>query len=57
MHRYWLAAAMAAVFLIWWLFFQAVVVLVVLGAIVAGMWVWWEIHALKKVMRTPPPDA
>ena len=57
MNRLWLAAALVAVFLIWWLFFQAVVVLVVLGAIVAGVWIWWEVRALRKAMRTPPPGA
>jgi hypothetical protein len=57
MNRLWLGAALVAVFLIWWLFFQAVVVLVVLGAIVAGIWIWWEVRALRKAMRKPPPGA
>ena len=55
MQRLWLGAGVVTAFLIWWLFFQAIFVLVVFGAIVAGVWIWWEIHALKKAMRTPPP--
>ena len=54
MQRLWLGAGAVLAFLIWWLFFQAIFVLVVFGAIVAGVWIWWEIHALKKAMRTPP---
>ena len=56
MQRFWLGTGATVAFLIWWLFFQAIFVLVVLGTIVAAVWIWWEIHALKKVMRTPPPE-
>ena len=55
MHRIWLVAGATVMFLIWWLFFQTIFVLVVSGSIVAAVWIWWEIHALKKVIRTPPP--
>jgi hypothetical protein len=55
MHRLWLGAGAVAALLIWWFFFQAILVLVLFGAIVAGVWIWWEIHALRKAMRTPPP--
>ena len=55
MHRIWLVAGATVTFLIWWLFFQTIFVLVVSGSIVAAVWIWWEIHALKKVIRTPPP--
>ena len=56
MHRIWLGAGAVAALLIWFLFFQAIFVLVVFGAVIAGIWIWWEIHALKKAMRTPPPN-
>ena len=55
MQRFWLGTGAMAAFLIWWLFFQAIFVLVVLGTIVAAVWIWWEIHALKKAKRTPLP--
>ena len=55
MHRFWLGAGATVTFLIWWLFFQTIFVLMVFGSIVAAVWTWWEIHALKKVIRTPPP--
>jgi hypothetical protein len=54
MHRIWLGAGAVAAFLIWLFFFQAALVLVLFAVIVAGIWIWWEIHALKKAMRTPP---
>lgn len=55
MHRLWLGAGAVAALLIWWLFFQAIFVLVVFAVIIAGVWIWWEIRALGKAMRTPPP--
>ncbi len=54
MHRLWLGAGAVAALVVWFLFFQAIFVLVLFAAIVGGVWIWWEIHALKKAMRTPP---
>jgi hypothetical protein len=56
MHRIWLGATAVAGLLIWLLFFQAVFVLVMFAAIVAAVWILWEIYALKKAIRSPPRD-
>lgn len=39
---------------VWFLFIKAMLVLIVVGIVMAGVWIWWEIHELRKAMRTPP---
>lgn len=54
MLRLWLGVGAVAACLMLWFLFQAAVVVVAFAAIAAGGWIWWEVHALRKAMRTPP---
>lgn len=54
MNRIWIGFGVAALFLLWLFLLRTWLILIALAVIVGGGWIWWEIYALKKAMRTPP---
>lgn len=54
MTRIWMAFGVVVLLILWWVFARTIALLVILLIVAAGVWGWWEVRALKKVMRTPP---
>ncbi len=54
MVRLGFTAAAVVVILVWLLFLRTIMLLVVPALILAAIWGWWEIRALRRAMRTPP---
>lgn len=51
----WLMVLGGILFVVFWfLFIKIMLVLIVVGVLLVGFWIWWEIRELRRVMRKPP---